>query len=288
MRGRNVFFPAVFLAASFHGFAEEEMIIGPRQEAPRVDAPKKSVAPAAQPELIARSLGDAAARIEAEKIARKLSAYTPDNPAVAEIAAALKRDPNRYAALFATLLDPAKYREDVRFGALRAFQIAPPDSAASGRALADSLIAEPATALRKIDVDLIQSRKDHTAGAELLRYWRNAFNEDNGFNEAARAAAVNAMGAIGDRQVLEGLIYYVTIEVRAESASASRIDTVAIRGNRINLPIDLPSANVMGFQATIVVPAVSSLQQATGEHFGRNLDKWNEWLAQQPDFKNKE
>ena len=89
---------------------------------------------------------------------------------------------------------------------------------------------------------------------------------------------------------------YVTLELRAQSASLDRLDTVRIRdagrnvaaddrGGNINLPIDLPSLNLMSVETTLVVPALPSLKRVTGQDFGRDLARWKAWIAAQPDFK---
>jgi len=268
-----------------HGIAmcaepEAELTIGIRREQtpPTTETkPAESVIPA--------RLTESAALREAEKIAQRLVKLKSTDPGTTDLAAALKREPERYGILFAKLLDPAKFKDaSTRLGALRALQVAAPASPAVGKSLADSVIAEPVAEVRTAALDILRQRTDHTAGAELLRYWRSAYDEDNGFNEKARASAVAAMRDIGDRKVFEALLYYVTLEVRAEAATNPRVDTVSIRGQGINLPIDLPSTNAMSFHATLVVPALASLQQATGENFGRNIDKWNEWLQKQPEF----
>jgi len=133
-------------------------------------------------------------------------------------------------------------------------------------------------------INLIKVRNDAVAAKTLVETWKSAF-DDVGLlkvNEPVRKAAVNAIHDVGDKRVYQALLYYAILEVRAGAAELVRVDSVAITGQRINLPIDLPVLELRGVEGTIVVPAMASLKQATGQDFGRHFDKWNDWIAKQP------
>jgi hypothetical protein len=232
------------------------------------------------------TLKDNAYNAQALEIAKLLAKEKPGYEDLPEIAQALRREPERAAKTFARFLDFEKFDPATRIGSIRALEISESKSAAVGKALAGSAIAEPVAQIRTAAIELIRKRRDAAAANEILRFWRGSFDSDIGFDEPKRLAAVNAMRDIGDRRIFEAMLAYVTLEIRAGATTSAGVGTANITGpGPINLPIDLPALDTMSVQGTIMVPAASSLKQATGQDFGKNVAKWRDWIAQQPDFK---
>lgn len=231
------------------------------------------------------SLSESAYVAEAAEAARFLSDDKLEAGTRAALTAGIRQDAERAAKAFVRCLDWQRYSDArARLGALRGIEIAGAPISATGKGLAGSAIAEPVPEVRNAAIDLIRRRKDAAAGGEILRFWRAAYDSDLGFDEPRRAAAAAAMRDIGDKRVFQALLSYVTLEVRAGSASGASIDTVNITGQGINLPIEQPGMNLISVEGTIIVPATGSLKQATGQDFGKNLAQWREWLDKQPDF----
>jgi hypothetical protein len=250
--------------------------------APRPDPNKKP-----QKVWLAKSLSEGAYIAEAAEAAKLLANDKLDSETRAAISVGIKQDPERSGKAFVRCLDPQTYTlAAVRIGALRGIEIGNPSAPAIGKGLGGSAIAEPVPEVRSAALKLIRSRNDAGAAGEILRFWRGAFDSDLGFDEPRRAAAVAAMRDLGDKRIYRAMLAYVWLELRVGNASAARVDSVAITGpGPINLPIDMPSIDLMSTEGTIIVPAATSMKQISGQDFGKNMDKWREWLDKQPDFK---
>lgn len=221
-----------------------------------------------------------------------------DSKALAELQEGLQRDKKRTSTVFTGLLDARKTSDSsVRLGAVKALELAAPAPALIGKPLAAAAVLETDTTVRAEAIRVIRSRKDADASREMLKLWKSAFEDGMvGVNEPLRAAAEDAMRDVGDKRVYEVLYAYVLMELRAQTASLDKLDTTRIRnaglnvnandrGGNINLPIELPSLSLMSVETTLWVPALPSLQRVTGQNFGWNVKRWNEWLAAQPEFK---
>jgi uncharacterized protein with PIN domain len=252
----------------------------------------------------ASQLKDEAFHKEAIEAARALAGASGsagsklDYKALSELQEGLQRDKKRTSSVFTGLLDARKTTDvGVRLGAVKALELATPDPALIGKPLAAAAVLETDTTVRGEAIRVIRSRKDAAASREMLKLWKSAFEDETvGVNEALRAAAEDAMRDVGDKRVYEVLYAYVLMELRAQSASLDKLDTTRIRnaglnvnandrGGNINLPIELPSLTLMSVETTLWVPALPSLQRVTGQNFGWNVKRWNEWLAEQPEFK---
>ena len=247
-----------------------------------------------------KSLADDAFQADAVEVARLLSEDKIDALDKRVLIEAIEHDRMRSAKAFANCLNYQKYTQAaVRLGALRGIEIATtsqqdPRNAAlrsAGKAVAGTMLAEPVPQVRSAAMQLVRDHKDDTVSAmaagSLVEFWRSAFDSDGLNNEAQRDAALAALKDLGDKRTYHAILYYATIEIHTGAAAPVGVDTATIRGNNpvVNLPIDLPSNQVMSFDGTIVVPAVSALKHITGQEFAKNLDKWRAWINQQPDFR---
>lgn len=235
---------------------------------------------------------------EALEAAKLLNKGKLEYEALSELTEGLQRDKNRSAKVFGGFLDARKTSDaGVRYGAVKALELTNPESAAIGKELSSAAILERDEQVRGAVVELIRSRKDTEAARGLVQQWHKAFEDEAlGVDEALRTSAENAMRDVGDRRIYEAIYYYVTMELRAQTATLDRMDTVRIRdagrnvqnndrGGNINLPIDLPSIQLSSVQTTLVVPALPSLKRITGQDFGHDLPRWRAWIAGQPEMR---
>lgn len=168
-----------------------------------------------------------------------------------------------------------------RIGAVAALGACAAEPKVAGKPLAVSAIFDPDEKVRKAAAAQIKARKDTVAEKSLIETWKSSFDEQGVLdaNEARRKASVAAMREVGEKNVYQALLWYAQLELRAQTAAPVRIDTVNITGQGINLPIELPVIDIISTEGTIVVPALASLKAATGQDFGRNIQKWNEWIG---------
>jgi hypothetical protein len=247
-----------------------------------------------------KSLADDAFQAEAADVARLLADDKIDALDKRLLTEAVERDRSRSVKAFSACLNYQKYAQAaVRLGALRGLEIATASQQdarnaalrTAGKAVAGTMLAEPVPQIRAAAMKLVRDHKDDTvstmASASLVEFWRAAFDSDGLVNEAQRDAALGALKDLGDKRTYHAILYYATIEIHAGSAAPVGVDTASIQGRNpiVNLPIDLPINQLMSFDGTIVVPAVSALKHITGQEFAKNLDKWRAWINQQPDFR---
>jgi len=261
------------------GDSQGTVVIGVRQ-----DGDPPVALGASKREWFREGLSDSAYQAEAAAAAELLGRDKLSYDEKAVLSDAIRRERERAGRAFGACLDWHHYDATTRLGATRGIAIAAAAPLATGKPLANVLLAEPVPQVRKAALELVRERRDSTVSAEVLRYWRAAYDDNLGFDEAKRGAAVGAMRDIGDRKAYQALYYLTTLEVYAGSATDPTISEVNIRGNRINLPIQLPSMELRSFHGTVIVPALASLKAVTKRDFGRDLAKWREWINQQPDF----
>lgn len=262
--------------------AGEAVVIGVRRDDASPAPP--SVGPR---EWFRAGLSDAAWQSEAAAAAVLLGSGKLSAEEKTGLSDALRRDRQRSGRAFAACLDPHQYDATTRLGAVHGIRIAEPAPSAAAKALACSALAEPVPQVRTAAIDLVRERKDVAVTAEIVRFWRAAYDEDVGFDEAKRVAAVAALRDIGDRRAFEALLYYATLEIYAGAATAATMAEASITGAGVNLPIQLPGMDLMSFHATIIVPAMPSLKGATGQDFGRDLAKWRDWVGKQPEYRSR-
>ncbi|MCY3020537.1 MAG: hypothetical protein NTW87_16065 [Planctomycetota bacterium] len=267
-------------AASPSEAGDEALVIGPRRES-------KAPAPAGGGrEWFKAGLSAEAYQAEAAAAAAALGGDKLSAEEKTALSEAIRREGERTGRAFGACLDWKQYNATTRLGAIRGLTIGAPAARTAAKGLAGSAIGEPVQQVRSTAISLIRDRKDAAVTAEILRFWRSAYDDELGFDEAKRVAAVAAMRDIGDRRAYEALLYLVTLELHTGAASsAGPMGEVSITGNGINLPIQLPSIETMSFNGTIIVPALASLKGVTGQDFGRDANKWREWIKQQPDFR---
>ena len=269
---------AIFLAQSAE---DESLVIGIRQNA---IAPK-SAASAPKKEWFKSNLTDSALHTESLAAARILAGAKEGASDLDYIKEGVLREKERCVKEFLWMLNWKNCSDPVyRRGAIAGLELCNPEPKDAGKALAISAIFEPDADTRKASIELIKARKDPMAARTLLTTWKSAFDEHGAVadNESTRKAAVDAMREIGDKRVFEVLRYYAMLELRAGSASLARVDTVSIKGQGINLPIDLPVLDLISVEGNIIVPGLTSLKQATGQDFGRHFDKWKDWIDKLP------
>jgi predicted xylose isomerase-like sugar epimerase len=112
-------------------------------------------------------------------------------------------------------------------------------------------------------------------------------------DDVLHANALGALRELGDPRVCQALLQYVTAEIRATNVSAASMDTRQIdtysanSGANVNvlvplaLPIQMPSLTMQQIKTTVRVPAVSALRDLSGQDFGEDWDKWDQWARKQ-------
>lgn len=214
------------------------------------------------------------------------ASYVPE-----AIIKAIKADVERAGAAFAQCLDPKNCPDPiVRLGAVRGITIANPKEETVGRALAACVIAEKNEAARKAAAGLIKSRKDKVADRALVQFYVDSFDPQGVLLQADRErAAIDAMKMAGNRVLYEVLMAFVTMDVRAGTATElTPPQTVFItnggdvnnpNGN-INLPIELPNLELKSINTSIMIPAFGALRQITGQKF-RDMAQAQAWVNKQ-------
>ena len=243
-------------------------------------------------EWLKKDLSPAAFNEDAAQAALKLSQEKLDARELESITDAIKRDPVRAAFAFAECLNLKNCADPrVRLGAVKGIGYANIKPSLVSKALAAVVIAESDQPTRTAAAELLKARKDPVANKVLVDYYLDAFDTDGVLLKADHErAAIAALRDVGGRQIYEALMAYVTMEVNAGAASeAAPPQTVYITnsgnintgGGSINLPIELPNLELKGYHGTLVVPALGALKQVTGQNFGRNIDRWQNWIAKQ-------
>jgi hypothetical protein len=237
-----------------------------------------------------KSLKPEAYVADAAELARVLgkedASYVPE-----AISKAIKADPDRAGGAFAQCLDPKNCPDPVvRLGAVRGIAVANPKDQTVGKALAACVIAEKNEAARKAAADLIKARKDKVADRQLVQFYVDSFDEQgvllNGDHERA---AIDAMKFAGHRALYEVLMAFVTMDVRAGTATEltppqtvyiSNGGSVSNPNGTINLPIELPNLELKSINTTIMVPAFGAIKRIAGENF-HNIDQARAWVNKQ-------
>jgi len=263
------------------GNSEATVLIGPRRDGAAASSPAIGVRVR---EWFREGLSDSAYQAEAAEAAALLGRDKLSYEEKTALSDAIRRDRERSGRAFGACLDWHQYDAVTRLGATRGIAMAAAASQTTRKPLANVLLAEQAPQVRQAALELVRERKDSAVTAEVLRYWREAYDDTLGFDEAKRAAAVAAMRDLGDRKAYQALYYLVTLEMYAGAATAPAITEVNIQGPGINLPIQLPGIDLISFRGTVIVPAFASLKGVTRQDFGHDLAKWREWINKQPDF----
>lgn len=271
--------------------AEEDpsLFIGLRRDPPAAQKP----APAAESKPADNSkkrwfkagISDAAFHTDALAVARLLASSKDTPYEIDEAKEAVSREKERCAKEFVWMLNWQNCPDAAtRRGAIAGISLCAPEGKVVGKPLALSAVYEPDADAKKASIALVKSRKDMESARALITTWKSAFDEQGILpaNETTCKAAVDAMREIADKRTYQALLYYAMLEIRAGAAELKRVDNVAITGQGIRLPIDLPVLELRGVEGTIIVPAMASLKGATGQDFGRNFDKWKDWINKLP------
>ncbi len=271
---------AFLLALVCGAAAEETLFIGVR---PSSTTPKTTAGP--KKEWFNANLNERALHTEALAASRALATAKGVSSEIDDVREGVLRERERCIKEFIWMLNWKNCPDPImRRGAVEGLGLCNPDPKVLGKPLATSAVYEPDAETRKVSIELIKMRKDSVSAKALLDTWKSAFDDVGvlAANEATRKAAVDTIREVGDKRVFQAMLYYAMLEVRAGSAAPVRVDSVAIKGPGVNLPIDLPVLDLMGVEGTIVIPAMASLKQATGQDFGRHFDKWKEWIGKLP------
>lgn len=234
-------------------------------------------------------LSAAAYQADAAEAAMLLGKNEQNSVDYEAIVQGISRDQERAGKAFVNCLDWRIFKnKTLRLGAVAGLRIAHPSAPSTGNGLANSALAEPNKQVRAAAIELIKERKDSTASLALLNFLNQAHDEDNLIvDEALRDAAIAAMHDVGDKHVLEVLLYNATLELRLGVSKLNSIGRATITGaGGINLPIDLPNLELSSFNGVITVPAPAFpiLARVSGQNFGKNVDKWDAWIKERPDF----
>ncbi|HYF50240.1 MAG TPA: hypothetical protein VEJ63_12595 [Planctomycetota bacterium] len=282
--------------------AENTFQIGPRDGAKIVPAETDDSVSIGKRERLRSSLKADEYQKEAANIARELAAASGSD-FKADLIEEIRREPERSGAAFALLLDP-RHAPDVktRKGAALGIGLSNASTKTVGKALGNAALSETDSEVRQAVISTIQQRKDALALHQMMASLADSSDPEGlGFiNEKKRENALNALRDVGDRRIYHALLYYVTLEIRAGTASLVALNNVfitnsgdvnngAVGQTSINLPIDLPTLELNSVQGTIIVPAVckpqDALRKVTGQDFGKNIDQWRAWIEKQPEIK---
>jgi len=222
----------------------------------------------------------------ARVLGREDSSYAAEG-----ITQAIKADAERAGAAFTQCLDPKNCSDPiVRLGAVRGISIANPKEGPVGKALAACVIAEKNEQARKAAAELIKSRKDRVANKALVEYYVDSFDPQGVLLQADHErAAIDAMKIAGNRALYEVLMAYVTMDVRAGTATElTPPQTVYISNGHdvnnpngsINLPIELPILELRSVNVTLTIPAFGALKTIAGQNFHNPAQAWA-WIDKQ-------
>jgi hypothetical protein len=274
--------------------ADDELTIAPKPGTPMAQAQSTiqatSEARKADHVWLEKSLKPDAYLADAAELARVLgkedASYAPE-----AIIKAIKTDTERAGAAFSQCLNPKNCPDPVvRLGAVRGISIANPKDETAGKALAACVIAEKNEAARKAAADLIKTRKDKVADKTLVQFYVSSFDEHGVLLDADHErAAIDALKMAGHRALYEVLMAFVTMDVRAGTATEltppqtvymTNGGNVNAPNGNINLPIDLPNLELKSINTTIIVPAFGALKRIAGENF-HNIGQAQAWVNKQ-------
>ncbi len=175
-----------------------------------------------------------------------------------------------------------------RQGALKGIAVAKPTGLTASTTLAWTAVKDPSTTVRDEAVGLIMKRKDDKAIGGIMRQLVDAFDKrGNVLNAPIRDAAVKALRRIDDPRIVQGLLYYVVLEMRPTVTELVNFNTRQIDSFTINqgasvsviiplsFPIQFPELAITKVRTTVCAPA-SAVRAVTGQNFA-TMGEWMKW-----------
>jgi hypothetical protein len=234
-----------------------------------------------------------------QKVAQLCAILAPDSnasePDKQSAASFLSAERARNGEMLMACLNPRNQpAPSVRLGALKGIEAARPIGAQASYVLGAAAGNDPDAAVRSAAVKLIKARKDDLGVRTMIGHLLASYNDTGAVrDDVLHANALGALRELGDPRVCQALLQYVTAEIRATNVSAASMDTRQIdtysanSGANVNvlvplaLPIQMPSLTMQQIKTTVRVPAVSALRDLSGQDFGEDWDKWDQWARKQ-------
>jgi hypothetical protein len=179
-----------------------------------------------------------------------------------------------------------------RMGALRALQATKFTHQVASDRLAYTAVNDPDENVRKTAAVVVKENKDEVATARTVKHLMSAYNDGGEVvNATVRNNALAALNAIDDRRVYQALMHYATMELRVANTELANFATRQIDSFTVNnganatvivplsFPIQFPEVAITKVQTTVKCPAVSALEDLTGQHFGNDMDRWRKWVG---------
>ncbi|MCY3021857.1 MAG: hypothetical protein NTW87_22840 [Planctomycetota bacterium] len=209
--------------------------------------------------------------------------------------AALQRDRAKAGEMVLACLNARNVPEQaVRLGALKAVETLNARDAKTSFALGAAAAADPYPDVRQAATALVKARNDELGMRTMIGHLLASYDETGRpRDKVLHDNAIAALQELGDKRVYQALVYYVTLELRLTNISEGSLTTRQINTYSVNsgananvvvplaLPIQFPELNMQRVKTTVCVPAISALQDLSGQDFGPDADKWGKWLEKQ-------
>ena len=286
---------------------EDEFVIRKRTaeaEAPKADpknSPKKiaaaplppPVAPAPEKkekallDMLGTKLSESEYNAEIRAIAKMLMERKFTKEEHDDLVLAVTRQVKRSATAFGQLLDPrANPDVKLRLGAIEGLRLAYTGDA--GGYLGASALSEPNPDVRRQVIQLIKDRNERNAMKYLFKQLLNSVENGESTavgNSALNAAAIAALHDLGDKQVYEVLLFLERVSMANGITGTPYLDGIKIDPPNTDLQCITPNAEVGMMQYTQTFPGLSALKAISGENFGHDLKKWQDWIDKQPAYR---
>jgi hypothetical protein len=238
-------------------------------------------------DLLGTKLSDAQYRAEIHDIAVMLLERKFTKEERDDLVLAVTREINRSSKAFGALLN-WRTNPDVklRLGAVEGIRLA--YTGTVGTFLGASALSEPNPNVRNAVIKLIKDRNDRVAMKYLFQLLLSSV--ENGettaiTNSQLNSATLAALRDIGDKQVYEVLLFLERVSMANGITGTPYLDGVKIAPPNTDLQCMAPNSEVGMMQYTQTFPGLSALKAVSGENFGHDLKKWQDWIDKQPAYK---
>jgi hypothetical protein len=281
------------LALAAEDADEDGLVIGVRQPDQPKPAKKeeRKDAPGADHKLsllLDKDLGVTKFEAEAMQIVKLLADPKTTQDQKDDLAIAISRDATRAAKTFGGFLNWSKVPDPkLRLAVLEAINLAYTGSGVGGY-LGASAMSDPDARVRATAVKLIKDRNDRTAVRYVFQNLLKAL--ENGENapvidEDLYKASIAALREIGDKQVYEVLLFFDKLTLLNGITGTSSLEPVKVAAPRTDLPVTVVQNEIGFMQYVKTIPGLQALKAISGEDFGHNHKKWQEWIDQQPAYR---